>query len=158
MISTDVDDIAKVLLHHGHEAGTFREVLVTMVMGNDHQPFDTIWNLSSAKFQLALSDIDRVPRGVVNLVNVYRPAGKTGWILPSALLETAIRLLYDRYDWATEWRTISTVAAALAWARPPSFDGINIERPGAKKAEDVLREYIRNPYAINACADGKHRT
>lgn len=128
MFSTEIDTVRKLAIHRSTGGNIQLSDVLAAGQGlfahtDFEAEFSVIWDLRDCGVGITLQEILVLDPRIVEYANAARPIGKTAWIASTALGESIIKLLYGHHDWSAEWRTFSTMDAAVAWCashRAPS--------------------------------------
>ena len=119
MIETEVDPDRRIAIHRGHGTLLLAELpAVTRRLAADptfDPDYAIVWDLRECDIGITFEEIVHLDPLIVELANQFRPGGKTAWVASTALGEAIIKLLYREHNWSAEWRTFSTLNAAVAW-------------------------------------------
>jgi len=119
MIETEIDHAQQIAVHKCTGELMMEDVFISaqrLFQNSDFKPdYEVVWDLRHSRIAITLEEIINLASVIVKHANQARPSGKTAWVAPSAFAESIIRLLYEQHEWSTEWRTFSTMDAALAW-------------------------------------------
>lgn len=121
MIQTRLDADRSLAIHQSEADSTIslvdvQETMRVLAQNRRFEPhYAIIWDLSKSNLGITLQEIIYLDQGIVQRANHARPAGKTAWVTATAFGESIIQLLYSQHEWSAEWRTFSTLNAAIAW-------------------------------------------
>lgn len=121
MIETEIDNSQRIAIHRCTGKLLMEDVFISAqrLFANPgfERDYEVVWDLRDSEIAITLEEIINLASAIVQHANEARPSGKTAWVAPSAFADSIIRLLYDQHEWSTEWRTFSTMDAAIAWCK-----------------------------------------
>ena len=121
MVETEIEAGGGIAVHRCIGELVIEDVLIAaqrLFSNPEFKPgYAVVWDLRGCSIGITLEEIITLDPALVAIANEARPAGRTAWVASTAFGESIIKLLYDQHDWAAEWRTFSTLDAAVGWCR-----------------------------------------
>lgn len=121
MIQSEFQADQHLMVHTGSGNASARDILSASQQWFEHSAFDAqtpvIWNFSEAQVDVSMDDLQGMYTVLHSGVQAKRTGGRTAWVHQLGLVRSMIDIVYQEFNWDSDWKTFQSLEEAAAWCR-----------------------------------------